>query len=387
VDRVTATPLLTGDPWDAIVAAFQQLHYQPDIYAIEATYAAVAAHRLPGQPVWIFGVAPPSSGKTEMLMPLLEAQATIISNVTPKTFISGWSNERTGEDASLLTRIGNRVIVCKDFSQVLAMPRPQRGPVLADLRDIYDGHIAKEYGTGDRREWRGRITFIAGVTPEIDRHYAIFQSLGERFVQVRWKRPGGVEAALRAMADESPESRERVRVAVQALFRPIISREQHPNPSLSDADRHTIANLAEFTVIARTHVSRDGKTREMNYVPDAEASPRLAQQLSQLARGAALLHGRGEVNAADITLTRRVALDCIPTARRQVLSCLISQRTTVSNQLITAYTHLNKTMVGRQLEELEGLRFVNRTGAEDFSEASCILSDEAYELVHAGFNS
>ena len=354
--------------------------------AVEVTYAAVAAHRLPGQPVWIFAVAPPSSGKTEMLMPLQEAQAVILSNVTPKTFISGWTDERTGQDASLLSRIGNRVIVCKDFSQVLSMPRPQRGPVLADLRDIYDGYIAKEYGTGERKEWRGRITFIAGVTPEIDRHYAIYQSLGERFVQVRWKRPGGVEAALRAMEEESVEARERVRAAVRDLFEPILLQDAHPNPTLSEPSKLIIANLAELTVRARTHVSRDGKTREMDYVPDAEASPRLAQQLSQLARGTAMLHGRGEVVGHDIALIRRVALDCIPTARRHVLTFLISRRTpTFSDEIIDA-THLNKTMVGRQLEELHGLGLVDRTTPENFDESSCILSDEAYLLADAALN-
>jgi hypothetical protein len=382
---VNLMPLAPINPWDAAVEAFHQLHHAPDIMAIEATYAAVAAHRLPGQPVWIFVVAPPSSGKTEILMPLLEAHATIISNVTPKTFISGWTDERTGQDGSLLSRIGNRVIVCKDFSQVLSMPRPQRGPVLADLRDIYDGYIAKEYGTGERREWRGRITFIAGVTPEIDRHYAIYQSLGERFVQVRSKRPGGVDAALRAMEDESVVARERVKTAVRELFRPLVQQEVHPNPSLSESHRRTIANLAELTVRARTHVSRDGKTREMDYVPEAEASPRLAQQLSQLARGAALLHGRADVNANDISLIRRVALDSIPTARRQVLNHLIGQPTTVLDHEIIDATHLNKTMVSRQLEELEGLRLVIRADAEDFSERKCIISEEAYELANAAF--
>lgn len=89
-------------------------------------------------------------------------------------------------------RSGSGIIVGKDFSQVLSMPKKTKGPILADFRDIYDGQIAKEFGTGERKEWRGRITVIAGVTPDLDIHYSVFQVLGERFVQVRSRRPGGV---------------------------------------------------------------------------------------------------------------------------------------------------------------------------------------------------
>jgi hypothetical protein len=383
---VIAAPVPTASPWQNLVESVRQLHYEPDIQALEAMYAAAAAHHLPGQPVWAFCVAPSSSGKTELLMPLEEAEAILISTVTPRTFISGWTEERTNLDGSLLSRIRNGIIVCKDFSQMLSMPHRQRGPVLADLRDIYDGHIAKEFGTGRRKEWRGRITFIAGVTQEIDRHYSIYQSLGERFIQIRWKRPGGVEAALRAIDEHAAEARVRVRHSVRELFAPIIEAGTLSNPTLGDPDRLRIANLAEFIVRARTHVSRDGKTREMDYVPDAEASPRLTQQLSQLARGAAMLHGRTEVIGEDMALIQRVAFDCLPPPRCLILNHLNGCTSQVSNEAIVAATHLNKTMVSRQLEELHGLRLVERRNVDDFSVGACWINDEARELLRVGLS-
>ena len=384
---MATTNIITSTLWDALVESIRAFHHEPDIQAIEAGYAAVAAHYLPGQPVWCFCVAPSSSGKTELLMPLQEAGGLLISTVTPKTFISGWTDERSGVNGSLLERARESVIVCKDFSQIISMPHRSRGPVLADLRDIYDGFIAKEFGTGQRREWRGRITFIAGATPELDNHYSIYQSLGERFVQIRWKRPGGVEAGLRAIDEHAVGGRESLRVAVRDLFAPIVNSQNLANPRLTEFDRRRIANLAEFTVRARTHVARDGRTREMNYVPDAEASPRLTQQLSQLARGAALLHERTQTNAEDIALVRRVAFDCLPPARCKVLDYLRASTSPVSNNDMIAATCLNKTMVSRQLEELHGLRLVERTLPNDFRAGECWLSDEATELLRVGFSS
>jgi len=39
----------------------------------------------------------------------------------------------------------------------------------------------------------------ARQTPEVDRYTAVFGSLGERFVIIRWKRARGIDAAITAM--------------------------------------------------------------------------------------------------------------------------------------------------------------------------------------------
>src|SRR5690349_7662685 len=78
--------------WSNIERVFGSELYRPDMIAVRIVYSAIAAHYLPGAPVWIFDVAPPSSGKTEKLMPLKPAVgAHIILTVTPQTFISGWT--------------------------------------------------------------------------------------------------------------------------------------------------------------------------------------------------------------------------------------------------------------------------------------------------------
>lgn len=378
-------------PWQLVEAAFRRAHHDPDMLAVRALYAAVAAHRLPGPPVWMFAVAPPSSGKTEALMPLRGVGAHIISSVTPQTFISGWSWRKSGQqatggqDASLLNRIGTGVIVCKDFSQVLAMPKKTKAPVLADLRDIYDGHIAKEYGTGERKEWEGRITLIAGVTQDIDLEYAVYQTLGERFVQVRWRRPGGVKAALAAMKHRSVQStRNLLNAAVGKLLKPIFSSSQ-TSPSLSDRALRRIANLAEFTVRARTNVPRDAYSREIQFMPEPEASPRLAQQFVQLARGSALLDRRADVNDADVAVVERVAFDSIRADRWAILDALRS-KDVLSVAELAKVSKLSQPSVSRRVEELEGLGMLDYSRDENFSQSQVRLSTLARELLAGEVN-
>ena len=327
---MTALPLRHTDPderlWRAVAAVVREHHYNPDIEAARALYAGIAAHRLAGTAVWPMIVAPPGSLKTELLAPLDGMPGVhFVDQITPKTFLSGQIEDPKKPNKtspSLLHRIGaSGILVYPDFSTVLSMNRDNRGSVLADMRRIYDGHLRKEYGTADRlgdREWRGRITFAVAATPDIDRYYAVFQSLGERFVMIRWGRPGGVEAALCAMNQDRTEARRALKTAVQRMF----SKLPETEPTLSDSVQLQIAALAEFGVRARTHVPRSGNSKDMIYVPEAEAPTRLAQQLCQLAKGSALLGWRDCATVEDCDLVRRVALDCIPASRRKVLDAM-----------------------------------------------------------------
>jgi hypothetical protein len=217
------------------------------------------------------------------------------------------------------------MIVYPDFSTILAMKAEAKASILADMRRIYDGHIRKEFGTANNlktREWRGRITFAVAATPAVDSHYGIFQSLGERFVMIRWGRPDGIEAALAAMNQDSATARAELQEAVRSLFGGLPAVE----PVLSERLQRSVAALADFVTRARTHIERSGTTKEMLYEPEPEAPTRLAQQLSQLAKGSALLDGRPDAGEQDYTIVKRVAFDCIPTRRRKVIEAVCCGR-------------------------------------------------------------
>ena len=305
--------------WDTVVEVMRRRFHEADVQGARAVYAAVAAHRLKGQPVWPMVVAPPGSLKTEILDALHGLpHVYFIDSVTPNTFISGQIVDGPAARApSLLDRVGeSATIAIADFSTVLSMNRDRRGSILADMRRIFDGRLRKEFGTVEpSREWKGRITFLVAATPDVDRHYAIFQTLGERFLMVRWHRPG-LEAAIKAMNQDLEAAKSEMKSAVHALVNGLPAGEL--DVSLTDEEQRRLAALADFAVRARTQVPRDG-AKEIIYRPEPEAPTRLAQQLCQLAKGSALLVGRSAVASEDLDLVQRVAFDCIPATRRQVL--------------------------------------------------------------------
>ena len=352
------------DPWYGLKKTMEKHFFAPDLVAVRAVCAAVAAHRLKGAPVWIILKGPPSSGKSFLEAFRALPHTHLIDQVTKATFLSGQMREvgqMKTSSASLLHRIGkDGLIIIPDFSTILGMRRDHRRSAVSDMRRIYDGSLRKEYGTGDRldeREWEGRITFLVGATPSIEQHYSALGPLGERLVTVCWDRPGGdqkgVQAALVAMNQDSDAAKAEVQDAVQHLFDGLPELE----PTLPAQLQERIAALAEFTCRARTHVPRDSYRKSIITVPEPEGSPRLAKQLAQLAKGSALLEGREQVNEEDLKLVQRVAFDCLPQNRLKILDHLIESCDSPGMMMLPP--DLPSTTLHYAEEELEALHVLN----------------------------
>jgi len=367
--------------WQKVEAVLLKHHHQPDLQAARIVYAAVAAHRLPGSPVWPMLVAPPGSMKTELLGGM-DGLPTVhfIDSISPQTFISGQIAEpgdnQNKKSASLLHRIGKHgIIVYPDFSTVLGMKGENRATILADMRRIYDGQLRKEYGTADdleHREWKGRITFIVAVTPDIDGYYSVFQTLGERFVMVRWPRAGGIEAALIAMNQNKEEAKRELKEAVNTLLGNL----PNQDPRISTEIQRKIAALTEIAVRGRTHVPRNGYNKQIIYVPEAESATRLAQQLCQVAKGSASLDHREDVTEDDYRLVQRAAFDCMPPTRAKILNALWEGKNIADMKMPGSTRHY-------ATEELEAQELIAKDGGGVWY-LSPLASDH---LALAGFKS
>ncbi len=369
----------------------RQDYIDPDIDAVKIICSCVAAHRLTEHPpVWAMCVAPSGSLKTAILQSL-DGLPTVhfIDEVTPNTFVSGRIPERKEEEqkgkrkrkekqeekreekrepASLLHRIGSDgFLIAADFSTILSMDKRSRARILAQLRRIYDGYFTREFGTEENlseRGWKGRLTFITGATPDIDQHYSVFRSLGERFVQTRWPRAGGIEAGIKAMRQREFAARD-LRSAVHDLLLPILRcgmmgnfLKQAPlrSPSFPPEYEVRVAHLGEFVALARAYVPRSRSDHEPVASPSPEGNTRLPQELAQIGRGAAVLAGRTEVTEEDFALVARAAFDCIPASRIAVIQALTDGASPYS-------TGLPPSLASRTLQDLETLGIAERTEA------------------------
>jgi len=346
-------------------ATLEKWIYEPDCQAIRIVLGTIKAHYLKtGDPAWLFLIGPPGTAKTTAGIAGASNLAGVIqlSDFTEATFISGFTGkeepgllEKLGTpqmEGQSITTEGDAIFLAKDFSTVLTMRREKRATILSQLREIHDGQYSRSFGTGVTKIWKGRISIVAAVTPALDRYYSVFSVLGERFLQIRWHRPGSKEAGEWAIRQQGREGQ--IKEELTDIVTQLFSSSASIPPQLPTDMVSRIASLAEIVALGRTHVLRSSYgSREIEYVPEPEANTRISKGLAAIARGVAALNGRAEVAEQDLQDALRVGLDCIPEARQKILAAAWNGRSAGS-------VPINRTVRGRELEEMRELGLLSR---------------------------
>jgi hypothetical protein len=333
----------------------------PDLTPVLAVLGAVAANKLPGDPVWLGIVAPPSSAKTEILnalsmLPDIYPTATL----TPASLLSGTAKREKAADAKggLLRAIGAfGILVMKDFGSVLSMRPDAKAEILAALRELYDGSWTRHLGTDGGRtlHWEGKVGLVFGATPALDSHHSVIGAMGERFLNVRME-AGGCEQARSALLHAGAQTatmRRELAEAVAALFAGSGSEPR----ALNDAEADELINLASLAVRIRSTVERDRQSREIESVHGAEGPARLALTLERLLAGLDAL-GVDRTRAFDVV--RRVAMDSVPPLRRRALDWLQVQELPSATSAVATALDLPTSTTRRVLEDLAAYQLIER---------------------------
>ena len=367
------------DSWATLEAILRENYEKPDIEAAKGFYSGVTGHRIEEcAPAWLLIIAPSGSMKTDLIESIRELPNVHVKDeFTSNTFISGQLQEgRTRKSSpSFLHRMGSDgILAVPDFSTFSCQDPKKLSTVLSQLRRIYDGNYAREFGTEENledRAWAGRLTFLAGATPDIDQHYKIFQLMGERFVRFRMPRAGGIRTGLKALAHRKTLIPD-LRKAVSSLFSTLP--QKCLPPSIYPEMSARIVAATELVCLARTFVHRDNEGREMLSEPSPEGNTRLPQQVAQLARGWALLNDRSSVGEEEFQLVHRACLDSIPPNRKKVLAAIEQGHSPYS-------VHLPGGVISRAIEDLKSVELLAD------KEIGFQLTDDAKTLIYQAVGS
>jgi hypothetical protein len=373
--------------WERVESILRENYNEPDIEAAKIFYSVVAAHCITEYPpCWLLGIAPSGSMKTDLIESLRGLpRIHFADEVTANTFLSGKLDEGKVREhsPSLLHRIGtDGILAVADFSTFACQDPRRLATVLSQLRRIYDGDYSREFGTEENladRTWEGRLTFLAGATPDIDAHYKIFQLMGERFARLRMPRAGGVKTGVKALLPRKTLKLQ-LRAAVKGLLKPILDLTESPAVDISPEMIERIAAMTEIVTRARTYIVRDRSSREMESEPAPEGNTRLPQEIAQIGRGWALLNGRQSVGEEEFQLTHRVALDSMPPIRKQVLAAVETGKSAYS-------TCLPKGVISRAVEDLRAVGLIEGIGFVQEDPLKYVLSEEAKQLIYQAVGS
>ncbi len=309
---------------DDLNATFQKwLGTEYDLAAIHLTLITAALVRLDGDLLWTLIVSGPGNAKTETVTALGGCEGVhIVSTMPSDAALLSATPDKEREDGStggLMREVGDQgVLVLKDVTSILSMPSGTREPILAALREIYDGHWIRSSGTGGGKklEWRGRCAIVGAVTQAWDSHHGVVAKFGDRFtlLRVRSDQQGARRSAgMQAMANLGHEDVMRAELA--AASKAVLDGMRSAAEDLSAAEQKVLYLTADLTALARTAVERDRSGNPM-WAHQPEAATRLAKQLSQIVRGGIAI-GLGREEALQLAI--RCGTDSIPPMRLKLL--------------------------------------------------------------------
>lgn len=301
---------------------------QPDM--LDVVFGTVLANRMDIDPLWLFVVAPPGGGKSEILMSLSACPMVHCSTgLTSHTLISGFNFG--GADPSLLPKLLGRTWIVKDFTTVLALNQLARDEIFSVLRDAYDGRVEKPFGNGVMRRYEGRFGIVAGVTGKIDSVTTQNAVLGERFIRWRSRHRGkvmvGSDVIMKAMENLTGETemREDLRKAARKVLDREVRREHYPKIPRWFMER--TKELAQWVASMRGVVERDryaGSTSVIMAKPSVEVATRLAKQFCTLGLGIGVYRKLKELDESVYQIIAGVGRDTCPDRAEEITRSLYS---------------------------------------------------------------
>jgi hypothetical protein len=315
----------TREARHALRKLFTKLMHKNDLPMLEAALAAYIANHLPGDPVWLMLVGPPSCCKTTIINAMDRLKGTVrISKPTEAGLLSAVPASRRNARATggALEVIGDfGVILCPEFTTLLTQAHAKLD-IMAIFREVYDGKYTRTVGSGEGSYeivWEGKAGFIGGVTAAIDRSHRVRSIMGERFNLCRAKSSlqRSKEAAFCGVSLPREELNLLLRQAIAGLLSTVILPDE--TPPLSEGIKAGISALALIYTRARFVSFRDPYDRNAVEFGSPEEPSRFRHQLEALFNGY-LLIGLSEKEAW--TAVQWLAQCAPPPRRLQILLAL-----------------------------------------------------------------
>lgn len=336
----------------------------PNYDAVDIVASTLLANRLDGKAVWLALVGAPATGKTEIVQALSGCDRThVVDAMTPATFASGYkSSKKDRGHHGLLDQMmdgKSHLVVVKDFSTVLQRRQDQRGEILSQMRDLYDGELTVPFGNDVHVHWEGKLGMIVCSTGQYDKEIKSLATFGDRFLVFRPTegiRDAVAERAARN-AGQTPKMRRELEHAMAQLDNIKLPRKEI---IVSLEARRAIAGLADFATRARSQVPRNPYNHSVVDAPELEGPARMAVQFTQLARGSMLYFGQTEATGKDLDLLEALAFSTVPALRSRVLVAM-DLTGSVSGMDVARRMAMPQSVVQRTMEDLKLLEIIEPT--------------------------
>ncbi len=375
-----AKPVQSFDQIQSLIHNYMTFDNSND-YIIDLTLATALSLQYE-KPVWLMVVAPPSSGKTELLRIISGLKFYHpIHNLTPRFLFSGHPQAKGG---FMIRQVGEEgILAFPDFTTVLSTNSAARGEIMNQLRVIYDGEAGLGTGIdmGAALTWIGKVALIACVTQAIEGHRDVGNDLGDRFLYYRYN-PSASASSFRSQTKEGGVIRKSVpRLVRQFLDR---KRKQLADLNLTEEEIQMIDSLAQFIARGRAAVERDRSAREITNIHSPEQPHRLAIALANLFKALKCIHDGSTKRARSVLV--EVAKSTIPAKRSLVLDVVSSSDKSNVLADLRNHTMLPDFTLRRVVEEMEAQKMLLVTRSNSGNAFSFVLHPGFRHVSQAAYN-
>lgn len=321
-----------ASPLNTLRGHFQELMgwRGEELMPVDFVMASYLTAFLPGavEKSWGDLCGPPACGKTEILRALEDGQqrTVMLDTLTTNAFSSAMKDpDDPTKDFSLLYQLSNgrmpkgpKVLVIKEFSTFLNMPRDKVNQVFADLRAAYDGTYTTAAGNiGLQTKTDLNFGMLTACTEKLDEFRRTNQTLGERTVVCRIGRSTSSYEARASVADHVIQGcrlqkamlRARIKTATKNALDEAIRTITRTKGRVGQSEEF-LQKLGRLCAVATS--VRTAPLSKTSYANLAEGPGRLIGQLTAWGDCRVLFDGRASWTADDYRMVRRVAQDTMP---------------------------------------------------------------------------
>lgn len=328
--------------------------------------------KLEGEPLWMYLVGAPSSGKSTIceLLCADEHHTRALSKFTG--LVSG-----SRQGSHLIPFLQNKCVIIKDGTLLLESTPQQLANVYGELRDIFDGSLEAKYRNGVSASF-SNVTFgmIIGIT---ERVYALnMAALGERFLHCRLETTRETETernstAIRrilsgcklsvAQGNDEGDSRSfpKQRQYTAGFINHLHSRlgnEEILRPSFTDEDCLLIQALADLVACSRASAPRKSDREEITYNSRPEASTRLVKLFSKLALCLCYVYGCNKLTNDVKRVLCKVAIDTAHGRQFEILKAICLSQSGLNKQAVAVSTGVPLETLNRKIQDLQSMHVI-----------------------------
>lgn len=294
-----------------------------------------------------------------------------ISDLTENTLASGFKSA-SGE-ASLVTQVPHGgLFIFKDFTSLLTKRSEARDAIMGQLREVYDGQFVKRTGNKQDVEWTGKIGALAGVTTAVHEYMAQMAVMGDRFIMYSIVQPNRMKLLrfvmeMRLDGNSQEEKLTKAKELMHTYLKNCIPRLGEATLDMREEDREHLMFVADFATKVRSGVMIDDRTKQIQFVPDAEMPTRLIDQLLSIGTALSLMRKIDEeetsqLDASDMGILYKIAFDSIPIKRRWALRELATYANGATTAGLATKIGYETAVVGNWLAQLNALGICRRIG-------------------------